>query len=163
MLCLRQCNVYRKGNVSVFASPLMPYFNIFNPLIRARGVGRETIHEKDSKIEKSSKSLGKSWVETKCWCRNNCVVDYNNDQNIVLFLHCSSPEIIRICKFICLKIIKKTLVMSKTQEKVLRWRIGCGWMNEENEKIQLVAPLNDVQTHSYLKASIEAEKHFPRD
>lgn len=47
----------------------MPYFNIFNPLIRADGRGK-TIHEKDSKIEKSRKSLSfpslrKSWAEKK--------------------------------------------------------------------------------------------------
>lgn len=52
--------------------------------------------------------------------------------------------------------------MSKTQEKVLRdVLVAVGWVEKWENSTR--APLNDVQTHSYLKASIEAEKYFPWD
>jgi hypothetical protein len=128
VLCL---NVYRKGNISPYA-----IFYIFNPLIRAdvpRYFGGETIHEKDSKIEKSRKSLSLLECLGRSWCRNNCVVDYNNDQNIVLSLHDSGPEIIQICKFICFKIIKEFQRCQKHKKNsfVTYWLRLDEWRNKK--------------------------------
>lgn len=104
--------------------------------------------------------LGKSWGEVDV--ETIALLITITIKILFYFLHCSSPEIIQICKFICFKIIREFRRCQKHKKNCFAtyWLRLDGW---RNKKSLTRAPLNDVQTHSYLKASIEAEKRFLRD